>query len=180
MGSWFFIYPILLLPSHTTPPENFPSWPSAIKRTGLWTIAKGLESVLPFWGIPMINDYVNRHFTSPNTAMALQVVCPGCEPLVPPQTICFQSGNKACPWWLIFIYFWTSIQDPQLTCLIIFGNLLHSPRVPPYYFAGRYLSIFSAFLPSFGNFHLLSLSKVRPFPNTVDMSGTTASADFSQ
>jgi hypothetical protein len=36
-------------------------------------------------------------------------------------------------------------------------------QVPPYLFAGRYLSIFSALFTSSGNIHLLSLLKIQPF-----------------
>jgi len=72
-------------------------------------------------------------------------------------------------------YWWGCFQ------LSTWRSALHQyPRVPPFSPDARYLSIFSAFLPSSGNFHLLSLFKVRPFPYPVDRYGTTASADFSQ
>jgi hypothetical protein len=94
VGSRFNVNPILLGVSHS-PTAGHLAWRSGfVERTGTRTVTEGLGSVAALTRIPLINNHLDRHLTSPNAAGALFLVGSCCKS---PMTA-FPVNRKR--WWI--------------------------------------------------------------------------------
>jgi hypothetical protein len=67
MGNGLLVNPISLFPYHTSPAWNLSDGPSFIKRTRFGAIAKAFKSISPLAWVPMIDNHLHRHLTTPDT-----------------------------------------------------------------------------------------------------------------
>ena len=99
MGKGLFVNPVLLLPCHAFPAWDLSCWTCLVKRTRFWTVTKCLKTISLLAWIPLIDDHLHGHATSPNTDFAFCFVGSCLQPSVTALPVYLQRGRRALPWW---------------------------------------------------------------------------------
>jgi len=91
MLSLNFINPIFFCIHHPVPTFHFPIRPCLIQFTIKRSITECLIPVLLSSSrVPVINNYLNRHSTTPHAAATLRLISPGCQSSVSSFSVNFQ------------------------------------------------------------------------------------------
>jgi len=68
------INPVFLRVSHAATARNRTHWPRPIEWAGSWAVAECFSSVAALARIPLIDDHLDRHLTTPDAGRALLLV----------------------------------------------------------------------------------------------------------
>ena len=82
--------PVLFGVGHAFSPGHLARGPGPIQRAALRAVAEGLEPVALLGRIPVVDDHLNRHATTPDTGRAFKLVGPGVQAAMPPAAVGFQ------------------------------------------------------------------------------------------
>ena len=99
MANGLFVNPVLLLPYHSFPVRDLSCWTCLVKRTGFWPVTKCLKTISLLAWIPLIDDHLHGHATSPNTDFAFCFVGSCLQPSVTALPVYLQRGRRVLPWW---------------------------------------------------------------------------------
>jgi hypothetical protein len=97
MGGGILIDPVRLFVRHPMAANNLSCGARLVDRAGERSVAKRFRPVSPRAGVPVVNDDLHRHRTTPDTALALRVVRRRRQTPMTPVTVNRQRGRHAVP-----------------------------------------------------------------------------------
>jgi hypothetical protein len=119
MRNGILVNPVSLFPDHAFPTRNFSGRPRFIKGARFWTITKGLKTIFLPSGIPLVDNHLHWHTTTPDTKRALTFVGSGIQPPVTPLPIDLEGRWHSNPRWSRAFLLCASLNCFQFARLVV-------------------------------------------------------------